>query len=194
MKNWLDRVPRTMRDWLSLFTAAALILLVVSALPRTAGGVSAVLKALSPFAGGIAVAYVVDIPTRFFAEKLFHGKRGFAIVLSYICFIGVVAALIGLVVPQLIMSVSSFVNALPGYLDNAAAAIGGLMTDLNIGNEIVQRLTAWFDNTGNTIQNTITELMPRVAGAAGSVAGSVVDAVVALAASIYLLADRKSVV
>ena len=190
MKNWLDRVPRTMRDWLSLFTAAALILLVVSALPRTAGGVSAVLKALSPFAGGIAVAYVVDIPTRFFAEKLFHGKRGFAIVLSYICFIGVVAALIGLVVPQLIMSVSSFVNALPGYLDNAAAAIGGLMTDLNIGNEIVQRLTAWFDNTGNTIQNTITELMPRVAGAAGSVAGSVVDAVVALAASIYLLAEK----
>ena len=38
-------------------------------------------------------------PPRFFAEKLFHGKRGFAIVLSYICFIGVVAALIGLVVP-----------------------------------------------------------------------------------------------
>ena len=80
----------------------------------------------------------------------------------------------------------------PAILTMRRPPIGGLMTDLNIGNEIVQRLTAWFDNTGNTIQNTITELMPRVAGAAGSVAGSVVDAVVALAASIYLLAEKRA--
>lgn len=191
MKNWLDRVPRTMRDWLSLFTAAALILLVISALPKTAGGVSAVLKALSPFAGGIAVAYVVDIPTRFFAQKLFHGKRGVAIVLSYICFIGVVAALIGLVVPQLILSVNSFVNALPGYLDNAARAIGGVMTDFNFSAEITRRLTEMLDNAGELVESLFTNLVPTVAGAAGSVAGSVVDAFVALAASLYLLAEKE---
>ena len=47
-------------------------------------------------AGGIALAYVLDIPTRFYAEKLFRGKRAPAIVLAYLTFIVVLAAVIGL--------------------------------------------------------------------------------------------------
>ena len=121
MKNWLDRTPRTARDLLYLIAAAAVIWLVVGALPGTAGGFAAVLGALSPFAGGIALAYVLDIPTRFYAEKLFRGKRAPAIVLAYLTFIVVLAAVIGLILPQLVQSISTFVNALPGYLDSAAA-------------------------------------------------------------------------
>ena len=195
MKNWLDRTPRTARDLLYLIAAAAVIWLVVGALPGTAGGFAAVLGALSPFAGGIALAYVLDIPTRFYAEKLFRGKRAPAIVLAYLTFIVVLAAVIGLILPQLVQSISTFVNALPGYLDSAAASLGALLKRFNADTDLTATLTANLENSGERFQETAANMMSTVAGAAAAgaagAAGRVLDAFVSLAASIYLLADKE---
>ena len=195
MKNWLDRTPRTARDLLYLIAAAAVIWLVVGALPGTAGGFAAVLGALSPFAGGIALAYVLDIPTRFYAEKLFRGKRAPAIVLAYLTFIVVLAAVIGLILPQLVQSISTFVNALPGYLDSAAASLGALLKRFNADTDLTATLTANLENSGERFQETAANMMSTVAGAAAAgaagAAGRVLGAVVALAASIYLLAEKE---
>ena len=195
MKNWLDRPPRTARDLLYLIAAAAVIWLVVGALPGTAGGFAAVLGALSPFAGGIALAYVLDIPTRFYAEKLFRGKRAPAIVLAYLTFIVVLAAVIGLILPQLVQSISTFVNALPGYLDSAAASLGALLKRFNADTDLTATLTANLENSGERFQETAANMMSTVAGAAAAgaagAAGRVLDAFVSLAASIYLLAEKE---
>ena len=195
MKNWLDRTPRTARDLLYLIAAAAVIWLVVGALPGTAGGFAAVLGALSPFAGGIALAYVLDIPTRFYAEKLFRGKRAPAIVLAYLTFIVVLAAVIGLILPQLVQSISTFVNALPGYLDSAAASLGALLKRFNADTDLTATLTANLENSGERFQETAANRMSTVAGAAAAgaagAAGRVLDAFVSLAASIYLLAEKE---
>ena len=195
MKNWLDRTPRTARDLLYLIAAAAVIWLVVGALPGTAGGFAAVLGALSPFAGGIALAYVLDIPTRFYAEKLFCGKRAPAIVLAYLTFIVVLAAVIGLILPQLVQSISTFVNALPGYLDSAAASLGALLKRFNADTDLTATLTANLENSGERFQETAANMMSTVAGAAAAgaagAAGRVLDAFVSLAASIYLLAEKE---
>ena len=195
MKNWLDRTPRTARDLLYLIAAAAVIWLVVGALPGTAGGFAAVLGALSPFAGGIALAYVLDIPTRFYAEKLFRGKRAPAIVLAYLTFIVVLAAVIGLILPQLVQSISTFVNALPGYLDSAAASLGALLERFNADTDLTATLTANLENSGERFQETAANMMSTVAGAAAAgaagAAGRVLDAFVSLAASIYLLAEKE---
>ncbi len=195
MKNWLDRTPRTARDLLYLIAAAAVIWLVVGALPGTAGAFAAVLGALSPFAGGIALAYVLDIPTRFYAEKLFRGKRAPAIVLAYLTFIVVLAAVIGLILPQLVQSISTFVNALPGYLDSAAASLGALLKRFNADTDLTATLTANLENSGERFQETAANMMSTVAGAAAAgaagAAGRVLDAFVSLAASIYLLAEKE---
>ena len=195
MKNWLDRTPRTARDLLYLIAAAAVIWLVVGALPGTAGGFAAVLGALSPFAGGIALAYVLDIPTRFYAEKLFRGKRAPAIVLAYLTFIVVLAAVIGLILPQLVQSISTFVNALPGYLDSAAASLGTLLKRFNADTDLTATLIANLENSGERFQETAANMMSTVAGAAAAgaagAAGRVLDAFVSLAASIYLLAEKE---
>ena len=90
MKHWLERVPKTTGDYLRLALGIAVIFGVVWQLPAIAGGVKKVLDILSPFAWGVVLAYVLDIPARFFAQKLFGGKRGLAVVLSYILLFSVV--------------------------------------------------------------------------------------------------------
>ncbi len=67
---------------------------------------------LAPFGWGLVLAYVLDIPTRFFAQKLFGGRRGGAMAVSYALFFGVLALLAALVVPQLVQSITAFAGRL----------------------------------------------------------------------------------
>ena len=108
MKRWYNRKPETMQDWLMLFAVAAALLAAVWYLPAIAAALRVLLGLATPFAGGLALAYVLDIPARWFAIHLFGGRRGPGILLAYLALFGTVAALVGLVVPQLVQSVGSF--------------------------------------------------------------------------------------
>ena len=142
MNHWLDRIPRTMRDWLSLAAGVCLIALGVSLLPEVLSGAGTVLGILAPFAFGVMLAYVLDIPTRFYAEKLFKGNRTFAIPLSYLTLLGVLVLLGALVVPQLVSSIASFVGKLPAYLQSLYDLLGWVQSEFGINTQTVETLLA----------------------------------------------------
>lgn len=191
MKKWLDRVPRTTGDFLRLALGVALIFGVVWQLPTLAGGLGKFFNILSPFAWGIVLAYVLDIPTRFFAEKLFHGKRGVAVVLSYILLFGVVALLLSLVVPQLAASISSFVASLSTYEEDIQNTLTWVQQTFGIDTATlelyVQQLT---DNLQEWFKSISGQAAQAAADAAAGVAGAAMDSFVTLAVSIYLLGGK----
>lgn len=191
MKKWLDRVPRTTGDFLRMALGVALIFGLVWQLPTLAGGLGKFFNILSPFAWGIVLAYVLDIPTRFFAEKLFHGKRGVAVVLSYILLFGVVALLLSLVVPQLAASISSFVASLSTYEEDIQNTLTWVQQTFGIDTATlelyVQQLT---DNLQEWFKSISGQAAQAAADAAAGVAGAAMDSFVTLAVSIYLLGDK----
>ncbi|MBM6898929.1 AI-2E family transporter [Gemmiger formicilis] len=191
MKKWLDRVPRTTGDFLRLALGVALIFGLAWQLPTLAGGLGKFFNILSPFAWGIVLAYVLDIPTRFFAEKLFHGKRGVAVVLSYILLFGVVALLLSLVVPQLAASISSFVASLSTYEEDIQNTLTWVQQTFGIDTATlelyVQQLT---DNLQEWFKSISGQAAQAAADAAAGVAGAAMDSFVTLAVSIYLLGDK----
>lgn len=189
MNHWYERPPRLMRDWILLIVMAGLALAAVLYLPALANGAGKVLSLFSPFLLAIALAYVLDIPTRWFAQKIFRGRRIPAIALSYLVFFGVLAALIGLVVPQLVESVGTFAAALPGYLDNAELLLEQAQEEYGIDTSAI---LVWLDNSGKNIESLLSEMAPSLAGAAMGAAGQLMDFFVALAASIYLLAGKQN--
>ena len=91
MKNCFDRTPHTMKDWLLLAAGAAAVFAAADWLPDVLRGAGAFLGLLAPFGWGLLLAYVLDIPTRFFAQKLFGGRRGGAMAVSYALFFGALA-------------------------------------------------------------------------------------------------------
>lgn len=191
MKHWLERVPRTIGDYLRLALGIALIFGVVWQLPAIAGGVQRFLNILSPFAWGIVLAYVLDIPARFFAQKLFHGKRGLAVVLSYILLFSVVALLLSLVVPQLAASISSFVGRLSSYEADIQNTLTWVQQTFGIDTatledyvgSLTQEVQNWFKSVSG-------QAAQAAADAAAGVAGAAMDGFVTLAVSIYLLSSK----
>ncbi|EFB77540.1 hypothetical protein SUBVAR_04120 [Subdoligranulum variabile DSM 15176] len=184
-------MPRTSGDFLRLALGVAVIFGIVWQLPAIAGGVQKFMDILSPFAWGIVLAYVLDIPARFFAEKLFGGKRGFAVVLSYLLLFSVVGLLLSLVVPQLAESISSFVGRLSTYEKDIQNALDwvrqtfGIDTETLEGyvGELTRELQNWFKSVSG-------QAAQAAADAAAGVAGAAMDAFVTLAVSIYLLGSK----
>ena len=191
MKHWLERVPKTTGDFLKLALGIAIIFGVVWQIPNIAGGIQKFMSILSPFAWGIVLAYVLDIPARFFAQKLFGGKRGLAVVLSYILLFSVVGLLLSLVVPQLVQSISSFVNSLSSYEEDIQNTLTWVQQTFGIDTftlesyvrELTEALQNWFKSVSG-------QAAQAAADAAAGVAGAATDGFVTIAVSIYLLTGK----
>lgn len=191
MKKWLARPPRTSGDYLCLALGAAVIFGLAWQLPALLQGAGTVLEILSPFAWGVVLAYVLDIPARFFAQKLFGGKRGLAVVLSYILLFSVVGLLLSLVVPQLAQSISSFVNSLSTYEEDIQNTLTWVQQTFGIDTftlesyvrEVTGTLQNWFKSVSG-------QAAQAAADAAAGVAGAAMDGFVTLAVSIYLLTGK----
>ena len=191
MKHWLERVPKTTGDFLKLALGIAIIFGVVWQIPNIAGGIQKFMSILSPCAWGVVLAYVLDIPARFFAQKLFGGKRGLAVVLSYILLFSVVGLLLSLVVPQLVQSISSFVNSLSSYEEDIQNTLTWVQQTFGIDTftlesyvrELTEALQNWFKSVSG-------QAAQAAADAAAGVAGAATDGFVTIAVSIYLLTGK----
>lgn len=191
MKHWLERVPKTTGDFLKLGLGIAIIFGVVWQIPNIAGGIQKFMSILSPFAWGVVLAYVLDIPARFFAQKLFGGKRGLAVVLSYVLLFSVVGLLLSLVVPQLVQSISSFVNSLSSYEEDIQNTLTWVQQTFGIDTftlesyvrELTEALQNWFKSVSG-------QAAQAAADAAAGVAGAATDGFVTIAVSIYLLTGK----
>ena len=193
MKNCFDRTPHTMKDWLLLAAGAAAVFAAADWLPGMLRGAGAFLGLLAPFGWGLLLAYVLDIPTRFFAQKLFGGRRGGAMAVSYALFFGALALLAALVVPQLVQSVTTFAGRLGAYEETIRGLLVWVQNTFGIDTATAEQLVQmvgtalqnWFGGLSSSAARAAADFVSGAAGAAG-------NAVVALAASIYLLSGKEA--
>ena len=191
MKNWLARTPRTMGDWLALAAGTALLLAAAGQLPGLLRAAAGLLALLAPFGWGLVLAYVLDIPTRFFAAKLFGGRRGGALAVSYALLFGVLALLAALVVPQLVQSLTAFAGRLGAYEETLRRLLAWVQATFGIDTATAGRLV---QAAGRALQGWLAALSrtaaQSAAKAASGAAGAAADAFVTLAVSIYLLSGK----
>ena len=153
----------------------------------------AFLGLLAPFGWGLLLAYVLDIPTRFFAQKLFGGRRGGAMAVSYALFFGALALLAALIVPQLVQSVTTFAGRLGAYEETIRGLLVWVQNTFGIDTATAEQLVQmvgtalqnWFGGLSRSAARAAADFVSGAAGAAG-------NAVVALAASIYLLSGKEA--
>ncbi|MDD4849900.1 MAG: AI-2E family transporter [Gemmiger sp.] len=191
MRKWLEHRPDSVRDWLLLIAAGALVYTALQNLNAVMAGVVRVLGILSPFAGAIVLAYLLDLLARFFAAKLCGGRRGPAIFLAYAVLLLGVVLLVSLVVPQLTSSIEMFAASLPTYMENTQALLLNLQARFGID---VTGISTALQNSGEMMKklgDLVAQSMPQVAGAVAGAAGNVVSLFTAIAGSIYMLSSKE---
>ena len=186
--------PETMLDWFCVVGACIALYLTLNNLGYFLGKIGAFIGIVSPFAGGIVIAYVLDPMVKFFYTKLFKEKkktRGFAILLAYLVAILLLVLLAWLVIPQIVNSIVMLFTNFPSYIQGVQDLL--VMMQDRYGIDLQQAIKMLDDSEAmvKEVYSLATAAMPQIVDSIGSVASNFVGIFTSVAASIYMLADKE---
>lgn len=169
------------------------------------GTLSAAANTLAAISWGIIIAYLLN-PIMMFFERLFsrlfekkkpHPKlcRTLSTFIAILAGIAIIAALIAIIVPQVLESVMSIFNSVPIYMNNIYKWVNSTLEDYP---EIMDYVNTQLATIQSTVISWVNNLLPRVGdwavklkdGAVGF-AVALKDFVIGFIVSVYLLLDKE---
>lgn len=166
------------------------------------------LRIITPFCIGFLIAYILNFPYKFLYNKAF-GKMGekhrflkklrmpLALIITYAGTFAVIAALIMVLIPQIITNLSNLLKEFPGYYDSVSetvAALTGQLAKLDLPflpkvstDEMIKGVTDFF--TGS--QNLTNGILNWLQGFLSNAATSVYNMLMGIVISIYFLVFKE---
>ena len=193
-KHIWSKKPETMLDWFCVVAACIAFYLLLNNLNYFVGGIGKFINILSPFAGGVVIAYILDPVVKLFYHKLFKEKKGIrwlAILLAYLAAILLIVLLAWLVIPQIVNSIGMLFTNFPSYIQGIQDVL--TMIQDRFGVDLSQATKMLDDSEAmvKEVYSLASSAMPQIVASLGSVASNFVSTFTSLAASIYMLADKK---
>ena len=207
---------KNVRIILGIITFALFLLWVVLNTNTMVGFINKTINVIFPFILGIAIAFVLNILTKFFEEKLFSrrdkknrrnkkpktstGKRVISMILAIVVLLAIVALVIGLVIPELIKTIKILGDSLPELLEEGKVYISDLLVKYPQINDSITDLQKSIENINindeiNKFLNTYgSGLLQTSINVISSFAGAVVTFIIALAFAIYALAQKEKLI
>lgn len=155
--------------------------------------ITTILNILAPLFIGLLIAWLFDPAVRFFKKKGF--RRGIGAAIVYVIFIGILAIIIGMILPLLTEQINDFVSTIPQIINTVRGWIDGVFERLgNIegfnANEIEQELFLHIENYGNELTRTLPTIIVNTVTSLFSAIGTIL---VGLIIGFYLLISFDSV-
>lgn len=174
-------------EYLTIFFVGVIITyLIISHLPNMQNMVGNLLAVLTPFYIGFGIAYILNRPISFI-ERKFNAKRGFVIAGTYIGLLAFIATFLSLMLPQIVSSSLRLVSDITAWVTtqnfdiaqyNLGPIEGILQDNLNKMAEIL-----------STVSNILLENLTKMLV---SVSSALMTTVFGIIISIYMLADKES--
>ena len=171
--------------------------------PSQVGAIfSGAFSLVSPFVLGFAIAFIVNVPLRLLEGqwdkriKTPKGKRPVCLVASLVIVAGIIFALFFIVVPALGESFANLASQLPQYVRHLEALYFSLAELLAQHNTVMPTLDLDLEKIYSTVLNFFTNygqaLMDTTIGVTTSIVSVVVNFVLAFVFSLYVLAQKET--
>lgn len=163
--------------------------------------ISMVTGVLSPFIIGFAIAYLLNTPTTFFEEKVYHKHRhgrALAIVTVYVLAAAFLAILLNLILPQVWSSAVELVNNMSSYMRGLDALVQDIITRFNLEGEGINEMLTTYQNFVQSLTDLaiskVSSSLPQIWNLGVALGSGVVSALTALISSIYMLSGKNRLV
>ena len=191
--SWLNKPPEKTIDWIGIIFAGITFYLLLGNIKYISGAIGVVLSILSPFAGGIVLAYALDPIVRFFQRNLMKGSRKWrwaSILLAYLVGLLIIVTLVWLVVPQVVSSIMTLFNNLPLYLQTMEEGVLHLQEAYGITMPHAMEALNSYEDLLTQLYDMMMGWVPQIVAYIGSVASNFISVFTAVAASVYMLSDK----
>ncbi|HIQ67021.1 MAG TPA: AI-2E family transporter [Candidatus Faecousia excrementigallinarum] len=173
--------------------------------PQLASGVwSFGIRTLSPFIVGAVIAFILNVPMRFFERHLkFIQKTGLrrsvALLLTLVCGALVITAVFSLLIPQLAKTIASLYPAISAFLKEVEAWVNRtlaenpqLMQWIQENTELSKLDWAGLVQQGLTlVGNSLSAILTTALTAIGGLVGVLMDAFIAIVFAVYALFQKE---
>lgn len=162
------------------------------------------IRTLSPFIVGAVIAFILNVPMRFFERHLkpiqrIGLRRSVALLLTLICAALVITAVFLLLIPQLAKTIASLYPPIYAFLVETEAKVNQLLKDNPQLMQWVQENTelsnldwAGLVQQGLTlVGNSLSAILTTALTAIGGIVGALMDAFIAIVFAVYALFQKE---
>lgn len=193
-KTWLEHKPETAGDWLRIIALTILFYLALGHLDLVWRAAARVCGILSPFAGAVVLAYVLDPIVRWFCRHVLKGRqkhRWLGILTAYLILAVIAVLLVLLVLPQVISSITMLITSIPQYVANVQEFLRQVQQRLGVDTTRMVQALGRYDQVLTELTSAAQDMMPQIIAYVQGVVSNVVAIFTALAGSVYMLAEKE---
>ena len=200
--NWNNKYS-TIAMYAFLVICCSIILYVgISQINYIDKWISNFIETLQPFIIGGVLAYILNFILNFYEENVLSykrfkklkkkGKRGVAILFTYITAILISYLFIQFVLPQLIDSVVGLVNNIPQYLNEVTKLTDEVVETINLQPEYIDLITSKLGEGINYFISMVSNLVPVIGNFIIGITSSILNIIIGIIISIYILIDKEN--
>lgn len=152
--------------------------------------IGSVVQIFSPFIYGIGIAYLIDTLVRWLNKHWLKGKRGIAILISYLLFIQVFVLMMCAIIPQSVQSIASIIDNMEYYIDSINEGLGWVNNKIGANLSVESMTNIDEQQVDETINNFMQEYSGQIMITGGHIVQTTIMILTAFAASIYILLDK----
>lgn len=149
---------------------------------------------LKPFIYGFLMAFIFNIPMKFFLRKLPDSlgkwKKAVASICSLLLIIGIITFVVAIVLPQIIDNIAALANSLPGYFADAQVFVNRMIENKEIPPELLKQIDAYSAQLQDTVLSVLKNGLPHLITMASGFANSIANVFMALVIAVYFTVSK----
>lgn len=158
---------------------------------------------LSPILIGIALAFMLNIPMKFFENKLLKSldnnkkifvrklKRPLAILLTLAIVFGIIITLIFFIVPQLSHSISTLINIIPSSITSIEKSLSSSLHSTDLFNSIWPTFANIWSKVLSAVTSVTGMAITNIVNLTIGITTTIINFFMAFILSIYMLASKE---
>ena len=202
----MKEINKKFKENLLLGTYLVILYFLLSNIKYVFSSFSTVISIISPFILAFAMAFVLNLPMKFFESKVFNFldkekstflrnlKRPLSILATLITVIGLIIALVIFVVPQLVSSLSTLLDAIPGYMDSFEKFLNQFISSKDILQGAYDTLVNTWQELLKFFANFLTTSLTSILSTTMSITSGLINFVLSFVLTIYMLASKETLI
>lgn len=194
MKQSLKLTQLTLKDILLAITYIALLILGIINLDKILALISTLFEILKPFIIGFILAFILNIPMKWFIKKLpiqnDKNKKLIAALLSILLIFSILFVVIMIVLPQVIENIRLMIDNLPSTLKQVQSWIEYVSMQIDISQDVITQIESMINDVSANLPQKLSSLVPDIAIMVGHFTTGVINIFMGIVIAVYMILSK----
>lgn len=162
------------------------------------------LSVFKPFIIGIAIAFLINIPMKYFEKRLItpllknsrlkNSKifaRILSLLLTLIILFVLISSFVNFVIPQLVKSTSSLVSGVPQYIDTLQSYATNYFSHIKLSDSMHTNILSGMEKLSNFVVKFANYFISNILGITFSITSAITNFLIGFIIAIYILLSKE---